>query len=330
LPRVVNVAKTSLGWAQVAGSVGVKVINANGCQIVVPYITNFETAFEMRGEGAGNVFNTVTLGTLDNSKIGQRFTADSGGWVNQNTFTGGHISMYSGEGNRVAGTRYILMDRTANPINTNTWVGTSLEGNGPEYSIECPGVYNLWIGCRFESSLGSRIWWRATARRNAIMQGYATPVIVNENGAYLNDVAQAGSSRNISVSSSSGAFNLQNSSSATNPSLTIMSANVPFEDGNDPATRCALAASALGWKGKRPADAADRIIVDAVNGQILQGNGAAAPTVAWGGDSTYHALSGATTATTVGAAGAAAALPAKPAGYLTLVINGTTRKIPFY
>ena len=282
LPKVVNLAKTRRGWAQVEGSVGVRVINANACQIVVPYVTNFETSLEMRGEAAGNVLNVITLGRLSNSKIGQRFTADADGWVNQNTFIGGQIDMESDEGDRVAGTRYILMDNTPSAVNGNTWLGTSLEGNGPEYSIECPGVDNLWIGCRFESSLGSRVWWRAPATRNAILQGYAAPVIMNEAGASLNDVSQTGRSRNLSVSSLSGVFNLQNNSPGAHPVLTIMSADTPLEEGNHPATRYALAASALGWKGKRPADVNDRVIVDANNGRIAFGDGAAPPAAALG------------------------------------------------
>jgi hypothetical protein len=36
------------------------------------------------------------------------------------------------------------------------------------------------------------------------------------------------------------------------------------------------------------------------------------------------------TGTTVGAAGAASALPAQPTGYLIIVVNGTSRRIPFY
>lgn len=38
----------------------------------------------------------------------------------------------------------------------------------------------------------------------------------------------------------------------------------------------------------------------------------------------------AATSTTVGAAGGASALPATPTGYITININGTDRKIPYY
>lgn len=41
-------------------------------------------------------------------------------------------------------------------------------------------------------------------------------------------------------------------------------------------------------------------------------------------------LTGQTVGTTVGAAGGATALPATPTGYITVSINGTDRKIPYY
>ncbi len=37
-----------------------------------------------------------------------------------------------------------------------------------------------------------------------------------------------------------------------------------------------------------------------------------------------------TTQTTVGASGAASVLPAQPVGYILMIVNGTSRAIPFY
>lgn len=42
------------------------------------------------------------------------------------------------------------------------------------------------------------------------------------------------------------------------------------------------------------------------------------------------ALTAATVGSTVGAAGAASALPANPTGYISISINGTLRKLPYY
>lgn len=42
------------------------------------------------------------------------------------------------------------------------------------------------------------------------------------------------------------------------------------------------------------------------------------------------AISSGTTGTTIGAAGGASALPATPLGYISISINGTIRKIPYY
>jgi hypothetical protein len=50
-------------------------------------------------------------------------------------------------------------------------------------------------------------------------------------------------------------------------------------------------------------------------------------------DATFTApvtLTNQTTTTTAPSAGAAGALPATPAGYLTVTINGTARKIAYY
>jgi hypothetical protein len=41
-------------------------------------------------------------------------------------------------------------------------------------------------------------------------------------------------------------------------------------------------------------------------------------------------ISSATTATTVGATGGASALPVNPVGYISISINGSIRKIPYY
>lgn len=61
-------------------------------------------------------------------------------------------------------------------------------------------------------------------------------------------------------------------------------------------------------------------------GQVLASAGNAAPPV-WQAPTVF---TGVTTTTTVGAAGGASALPATPTGYMAVVINGTTRKIPYY
>lgn len=284
LPAVTNDNKVGTGWGSVAGSVGVLVLNANTCIITLQRVRNFETNLELRGEAAGCQYNTVNLPQLSNAKIGVRFSADGTGWVNQNTLIGGRIDMDSAEGDHATGSRYVLMEDTSNEVNGNTFVGTALEGNGAEYVIETYGQYNLWVGCRFEASLGAAVWWRAGATRNAIMQGYGAPTVTTESGALRNEVSQAGSRRDVTGSTTAGVFNFQNDSSGAAPAWTVMDPATPVAS-NDPATAYAFAATALQIKGKRPADTQDRISIDGFNGRILFGSGSVAPTAMLGFDS---------------------------------------------
>lgn len=69
--------------------------------------------------------------------------------------------------------------------------------------------------------------------------------------------------------------------------------------------------------------------VYASGGYAIRVSGDGVVRIGVSGSSTVHEIGG-STATTVGAAGAASALPANPTGYLRVVINGTTRKIPYY
>lgn len=69
--------------------------------------------------------------------------------------------------------------------------------------------------------------------------------------------------------------------------------------------------------------------VYASGGYAIRVSGDGVVRIGVSGSSTVHEIGG-STATTVGAAGAASALPATPTGYLRVVINGTTRKIPYY
>ncbi len=70
------------------------------------------------------------------------------------------------------------------------------------------------------------------------------------------------------------------------------------------------------------------IILDAVNNQLYTFGASGSPVAVLSAGKPLP-LTSQTTATTA-TAGAASALPATPAGYLTLTINGTAAKIPYY
>ena len=71
---------------------GVLVQNCYNLDLFVPHIQNFETGLLIAGNGHGTSYCNVTLGHLDNNKHNLRFSADAGGWANQNNFYGGRLS----------------------------------------------------------------------------------------------------------------------------------------------------------------------------------------------------------------------------------------------
>jgi len=277
LPTIVNATKTITGWSQVAGSVGVSIRVLNSCTVTVPRIRNFETGLEIRGEAAGCVYNTITLGQINNNKYGVSFTNDSTGWTNQNAFIGGAVTMDSAEGNGVSGTRAVMLNTASNLPNTNTFVGVSFEGNGWEYMVECFGLNNVFVNCRFEASLGARVYWRASATKNAILEGYGTITPTYETGAVRNAIAQTGARRNMTVTGTGGTFNLQNDTSASNSSLTVTDPAFGVEAGFDPATAYSWSLAATILHGKRGGDSNDRVQLDAQNGRLYFTNGATTP-----------------------------------------------------
>lgn len=173
LPDVIHKGKSGTAWGSVAGSIGVRATNLNTWRVFTGEVADFETGFSLEGLGAGNAYNTVSLGHLRNNKINLTLTADATGWANQNLFLGGRLSHSSGEGTAVTGCRHLLIPTTPSLVNNNVWVNTSFEGAVPEYHMECAGALNLWETCRWENGAGGcRIWWRLAAHDNHISDGY--------------------------------------------------------------------------------------------------------------------------------------------------------------
>src|SRR5699024_10431923 len=94
------------GWDAVAGTVGVRLLNTNGCEIHVPFVSNFEEGLLALGENGGCAYNTIYLGWLFNNRRNQVLATDSTtsvGYSNQNTYIGGRLSHHAAEGENLAG-----------------------------------------------------------------------------------------------------------------------------------------------------------------------------------------------------------------------------------
>lgn len=163
-----DVMKPATGGPLVAGSVGVKVQNLYSSRLDFSRVAYFETALHFTGLGAGTAYNEIHLGWLSYSKISLKMAPGAGGWVNQNTFTGGGFQQSPGfdsSGYRRSGWRHLVMDGAGiNGINGNTFVGVSFEGDVSETCIDIKqATQNTFYGCRFEPGRTGRTVSTASA-----------------------------------------------------------------------------------------------------------------------------------------------------------------------
>lgn len=173
-PRVVNAG----AWAENAGTIGIRMINVNTSTLTIPYVRGFGVGVQLYGAGTGVVYNTVTVGHLDNNRTNLQLDRDAAGWANENIFIGGRYSHNSANGDRVPGTAHIdLVERPVNSINNNLWLKPSIEGNVAEYHAKISGAYNVIQSGRWESSLGPRVRWMGTAQFNALRDGYQVHMV---------------------------------------------------------------------------------------------------------------------------------------------------------
>lgn len=327
LPRVIQSAIAGAGtWTD--SKIGIQLVNNDSCIWTVPHVKNFGVGVEEVGDNRGHAYNTITIGHLENNKINHRYRALGTGWANQNTHIGGRFGQNSGEGVAVAGCRHVqLVAADANAINTNTWIGSSFEGNTPEFHADVSGTANMFLNCRWEASAGPKVRWADNAVNNQILYGYVTGLIAQTHGVGATRNHVMGATQMILPTSLGTLFE----SSAGNDGVAdaVMGAG-GVAAGTNPATGYAVKRTANSTHMKRPTDAFDRVRIDHVNGRVYLGDGTIEPTTYIGvaGASTLR-IEAATSATSP-AAGGAGALPATPAGYLSVYIAGAVRKIPYY
>lgn len=288
-PRIINTAKSGVGWSSVAGTTGLQAINLNTCQVWVRQVLNFEVGLDLTSNTGGHVHTNYYLGALDNNKINCWIRPTNGGWVNSNTLFGGRHAHFSSEGIGVPGTKHIYITRLNSPNpgtvpNMNLWVNTCIE-TGPgivEYGIDVEsGYYNCWLNPRNEANGDPphdklTVRWGPDSRKNVIRDGYAlatklTQVYDGGTGNYID--AQGFVEHQGGGASPFRRY--ENSTSSTNPILAVYPAGCLSSD-YDPDTDWTGQLSSTGLSGKQKADLFSRVLLDFANGRTYYGNGGAA------------------------------------------------------
>ncbi|HEX8489364.1 MAG TPA: hypothetical protein VF642_12520 [Propionibacteriaceae bacterium] len=191
--RIVNTSKVVGSFTEVAGSIGVQIVDTNKSLLFVKSVTKFEAGIEMLGHARGTAYDQVFIGELVSNKINMRFaTGTSAGYTNGNQIYGGSWNHDQTEcgGANVADTRHVLMtSSTPGPVaDTNTFYTCSFEGNVAEYFLESYGKMNAFRDCRWEAT-SPKIWWRADSYGNAVRDGYKPELLtITNEGDYTNVV----------------------------------------------------------------------------------------------------------------------------------------------
>lgn len=282
-PIIQQGAKTAFGWGTQNGfnigtSIGLKTVNLYQSQVYVPYVRNFGVGLLEYGSTAdGSTYCTFYLGILLDNKINHKVSAEpTVGFCNQNIHIGGRLAFSSGEGTNVAGVRHILVDNVASVINQHVWWMTSVEGNVPEFTIECYGGDNYFRDLRYETQAGpAKVQMNgANAVRNEFSGGVdlrrVAWTFVNGASAPLLRVDNA-DGIHWAPSAPAGVIVLGNFSSSANPLLKFLKAgkNPHNRDGSDIDWTALF--TALQIIGKDEADdpaTTQRIVIDFATGNV--------------------------------------------------------------
>jgi hypothetical protein len=280
-PSVINTMKVTTGWA--GSSVGIKATNTQRCSIDVPRVKGFVTGYYAYGLGAGNSYNQVSIAHAETNKRNLVLGAGTGGWSNSNTYILGSMFHDSSEGTNVSGVRQLLLETATSTVNGNLFIGGSVEGDTAEFHIDCDGTNNRFLEIRYEVTGGARVKWQANAAQNTIDGGYAASSIVETHVANpgVNRMLTTGGPSHLLGIGTKGVAVYENQSSSAYPSVVIMAAGA-HQAGANPATAYGafLGSQISGFKD--PADAFDRLQIDALLGRLLLGFGTATPTISWG------------------------------------------------
>ena len=277
LPKtIVNMAKSGTGWAGLG--VGVRAVGCYSCNITTQNIRNFAVGFLVTSYGlTGNVYNTYNIGYLENNKVNLSLTpVDGTSWVNENLFVNGRFSHYSNEGTNVTGVRQIYLAKSTNVVNNNVFIKPSLEGNAPEYHIECGGSYNQFNQARWEAATPKILYTGDNINqgaRNIIDGGYNSQNIVYTYTG-TTGTSNRSSGAGFAFETMNQPYGISNKASSSNDVFRFYEAGTLPETAGASEWSVGLGANFI--QGKSKTDDYAKLKFDFANGRIYFDNGTTA------------------------------------------------------
>ena len=266
LPEVYQDGKTALGSGVWGTDVGLELANLISCHVTVRQVNGFATGVHATAIGTGFVYNEISFAHIRNNKINLHLNPQTGGWINECNWYGGRFSYLSGEGTNIVGARHIKVSGNgAHPVNNHRFLKPSIEGDGPEYHIDCETMmYSVFDQARWEAT---------TPKANlnncsgvVLWQGYnAGSIVVSGSGSLATQLWTRDWAKIVSGGGARGVLRLGNVTSNGNPAITIGATSAASDDLS---TAYTVAMGANTTKFKRSTDAQARITIDGQNGRI--------------------------------------------------------------
>lgn len=278
------IQRSTRSWGTVGtADVGVRILNVGASLFRVRRIEAFTSGLQIAGQGGGCSYNNFLLDYLYNNKANLHLTTmDDTGWANENTFIGGRLDHDSGIGTAVSGVRHILIDANASTsgpgaANNCLFLRQSVEGNVPEYHVECKGgSWNVFQQLRWEATTPKIFFSQYSATlyslKNVVRDGYNADLVVL--------TESANSQKNLllpysgwKLTSGAGSYAIAAEHHGADTSSIFNSVAAGTINTADPATAYGFSLRHAYIALKREGDAADRIRLDAVNGRFGFGDG---------------------------------------------------------
>lgn len=282
LPSIINAAQVvGSGWS--GTSVGVEIANLIHSEIRGKRVAGFVDGLKVTAYQAGCAWNDIRLAWLDNNKRNVHvIPADTTGWANENDITARRASHRTAEGTNVSGVRQILAEHPAsgNRPNANRFYG-SLEGNVPEYHVDCDGEGNLFFWHRWEATTPKVKWTQLSAGdfafNNRIYCGHRSEDIVVTKGAncHSNKIESTIQVRHESVDTDPIAV-YKNRNSQSTPVIVVLTTGTDIDSAAAVLANYRIAMSASLIEMKLDTDTQNRFQVSSASGTMTWGDGATA------------------------------------------------------
>jgi hypothetical protein len=161
-------------------NIGIRIVNANQCDITIVNAAGFTIGVQCAGDGRGFAYNYLHMMTIGNNRYQLDLHAMNKGWVNENLWIGGRFYCYSSL--KTGMSRYgIRLTATSSPhyLNNNVFIKPNFELSGmtanPGEAV-CVlvdyGIYNTIWRARTEGNSPTFMRVSNSSEMNVVYGGY--------------------------------------------------------------------------------------------------------------------------------------------------------------